>query len=191
MSQQVTFMISCLVALLVIPPHVCARDVGETKASEKKPSSIMDAQDTWKSSKVEAALILDERISGYDFDVDVHKAHATLHGQVKTRQERNAAKRVALSVQGIDSVSNQLSLQTESQSDSTSVEDSMISAQINTRLMLGDSLSAADVDVHTREGIVTLSGVVDSKAEKGRAEAIAREIDHVQSVNNQLEIDER
>lgn len=54
--------------------------------------------------------------------------------------------------------------------------------------LLGADVSAMDVNVDTREGAVTLFGMVSSAAEKERAGAEVEKIDGVRSVRNELEV---
>ena len=49
-----------------------------------------------------------------------------------------------------------------------------------------DSVKASDIDVHTKDGVVTLSGTVSSKAQADRAIAIAKEAEGVKSVTAHL-----
>ncbi len=64
--------------------------------------------------------------------------------------------------------------------------DTSITAAIKAKMAADDTVKATDVDVHTKNGIVTLSGTVSSKAEADRVLAIAKEAEGVKSVTSHL-----
>ncbi|MCI0445494.1 BON domain-containing protein [bacterium] len=63
--------------------------------------------------------------------------------------------------------------------------DVSITAAIKAKMAADDTVKA-DIDVHTKNGIVTLSGTVSSKAEADRAIEIAKEAEGVKSVTSHL-----
>ena len=68
------------------------------------------------------------------------------------------------------------------------VSDASISTAVQTKLT-GDRVSNfARVDVDTERGIVQLSGVVPSSEQKSRAEELAKQVNGVRRVNNNLQI---
>jgi osmotically-inducible protein OsmY len=64
--------------------------------------------------------------------------------------------------------------------------DGAITARIKSKMALDEIVEAADIDVDTNGGTVTLSGRVASTAERERAVQLARETSGVTSVNDQL-----
>jgi osmotically-inducible protein OsmY len=66
--------------------------------------------------------------------------------------------------------------------------DASLTAKIKSKMALDDLVRARDVDVDTRNGVVTLSGVVVSEAERQRAVQLARETSGVTSVNDRLTV---
>ena len=73
---------------------------------------------------------------------------------------------------------------------SESKEDIAITAVIRKGVMADDELSATakNVKIITADGVVTLRGPVKSEAEKTTIEALAKDADGVESVDNQLEV---
>lgn len=68
------------------------------------------------------------------------------------------------------------------------VSDASISTAVQTKLT-GDRVSNfTRVDVDTERGIVQLSGVVPSWEHKSRAEELAKQVNGVRQVNNNLQI---
>jgi hyperosmotically inducible periplasmic protein len=63
------------------------------------------------------------------------------------------------------------------------VSDTWITSKVKSSFLADDSLNGMDIKVETNRGVVSLSGVVDSSAERDRAIAKAREIDGVKDVS--------
>ena len=73
-----------------------------------------------------------------------------------------------------------------SRSTGTYIDDKTISTKVKTQLA-GDSLTQAlQVEVETYDGVVQLSGFVDSQEHKDRAEEIAKGVTNVKKVENNL-----
>jgi osmotically-inducible protein OsmY len=66
--------------------------------------------------------------------------------------------------------------------------DGSITAKIKAKMALDDSVKALDIDVDTRGGTVTVSGIVASTAQRDRALQLARETDGVTQVVDKLQI---
>ena len=67
-------------------------------------------------------------------------------------------------------------------------DDARITSEVQAGLMADKDLSAGNIDVATREGVVTLKGSAPSAAAKARAGEIARNVKDVKSVDNQLSL---
>jgi hypothetical protein len=66
--------------------------------------------------------------------------------------------------------------------------DGSLTAKIKSKMALDDTIRAADINVDTVGGAVTLSGHVRSEAERARAVQLARETAGVTSVSDRLAI---
>jgi osmotically-inducible protein OsmY len=66
--------------------------------------------------------------------------------------------------------------------------DAAITARIKSKMALDEIVEAADLDVDTDNGIVTVSGTVASAAERDRALQLARETQGVSSVVDRLSV---
>ncbi|SFH64547.1 hyperosmotically inducible protein [Collimonas sp. OK307] len=69
---------------------------------------------------------------------------------------------------------------------SATVTDTAITATIKAKLMTTDGMNKSDVSVVTTNGVVTLNGEVSSASAKSTAEAVAKRVDGVKSVDNNL-----
>jgi osmotically-inducible protein OsmY len=68
--------------------------------------------------------------------------------------------------------------------------DAGITTNVKTKLAADDTVKAYQVDVDTRNGVVTLSGAVENTAAKDQAIRIARETDGVRDVIDQIRVGE-
>ncbi|MFL5771133.1 MAG: BON domain-containing protein [Chloroflexota bacterium] len=66
--------------------------------------------------------------------------------------------------------------------------DERIEEEINDRLMADDGIDASEIEVRVRGGEVTLSGTVDDRDAKRRAEDVAESVMGVREVMNQLRL---
>jgi osmotically-inducible protein OsmY len=71
---------------------------------------------------------------------------------------------------------------------SATVDDAAITASVAAGLAKDPDLSAIKIDVDTKAGAVSLKGPAPTAAAKARAEEIAKGVQGVTSVNNQLEV---
>lgn len=67
-------------------------------------------------------------------------------------------------------------------------DDALIAAKVTTGLAADKNLSALRIKVDVRGGVVTLRGPAPTVAARARAEEIARNVQGVTSVNNQLSV---
>ncbi len=68
------------------------------------------------------------------------------------------------------------------------VDDATITTQIKGRFIENKEVDASSIRVETLNGTVMLSGFAKSGTEKGTAEAIARQVNGVKSVKNEIAI---
>lgn len=64
--------------------------------------------------------------------------------------------------------------------------DATITAKVKSKFVADDHLKAHEINVDTKNGVVTLSGSVQDPAAKDRATQVAREVEGVASVDNRL-----
>ena len=68
------------------------------------------------------------------------------------------------------------------------VEDAAITAKVKSALLAEPGLGALRIDVDTKDGVVTLSGAVDSSTLKERATQAAQQVSGVRSVVDKLAV---
>jgi len=70
----------------------------------------------------------------------------------------------------------------------TALEDGGLTAKIKSKMALDDTVKAYDIDVDTKNRVVTLTGTVNTEAQRERALLLARETEGVRNVVDRLKI---
>jgi osmotically-inducible protein OsmY len=71
---------------------------------------------------------------------------------------------------------------------STARSDSWIALKTKLALIANSPTSGYETDVDAKDGVVTLTGKVDTNEVKSEAEQVARKVEGVRNVNNQLQV---
>ena len=154
-------------------------------SSMNKVGNFMD--DSAITAKVKAAMVDHESIKSTDISVKTDQKVVTLSGFVESQAQAEEAVNVAKGVEGVTSVSDKLHVR-DSKSDSVKgyAGDTSTTSEIKAKLLADDIVPSRKVKVETTDGVVQLSGTVDSQAQIERAESIAKAVDGVKSVKNDL-----
>ncbi|MBD9483416.1 BON domain-containing protein [Pseudomonas sp. PDM14] len=142
------------------------------------------------------AMALNRHLNPFDIGVDVENGTARLTGKVETQVEKDLAEQVALSIEGVDEVDNQLQLDAALKPRESGkkldfaqrFDDASLTATVKSKLLWNSSTEALDIAVKTEHGVVTLSGQAGSAAAKELAGQLAQNTNGVQRVNNLLSI---
>ena len=68
------------------------------------------------------------------------------------------------------------------------IDDTAITASVKTRMLDDSRVAGTSITVETLNGTVMLSGFAKSQAEKAAAESIARKVDGVKAVKNEISV---
>ena len=68
------------------------------------------------------------------------------------------------------------------------IDDATVTASVQGKLTANKLSNFSRINVDTDRGVVTLNGVVRSAEEQSRAEELARQVDGVTKVNNNLQL---
>jgi len=167
---------------------------GMHSASAAAPTQdIIDAR---QESQIWTTFALSPNLRATELKVAVHSGKATLSGSVGDDISKELAKQIALGVDGIKEVDNQIAVQADyvpiRQSPQRSygelIDDATIAASIKGKLMWSTYTNGLTTSVVSVSGKVTLRGSADSAAAKELAERLATNTRGVTSVDNQLVI---
>ncbi|MCP1205702.1 molecular chaperone OsmY [Pantoea sp. B550] len=156
-------------------------------SSMKKVDGYMD--DSGITAKAKAALVDDDAIKSTDISVKTHSGVVTLSGFVTSQDQAEKAVAVVQKIEGVKSVSDKLHVR---DSKTSSVKgyagDAATTSEIKAKLLADDIVPSRNVKVETTDGVVQLSGHVANQAQSDRAESIAKAIEGVKSVKNDLTV---
>lgn len=140
-----TTIISVATAALFIAGPVFSEDQHHEKKIEAMSEGAQRYfRNGWQEGKIETAILFNESLNSFKIDVEVNDGVAVLVGDVSSGIEKDLAEEIALSVDGVESLDNQLVVKsdaerikptTEEDSFLGSVEDASISAQAKMKLL--------------------------------------------------------
>ncbi|KAB8306100.1 molecular chaperone OsmY [Erwinia endophytica] len=143
--------------------------------------------DSAVTAKVKAALINNSAIKSADISVNTQEGVVTLSGFIPSQDQAERVVAEVRKVEGVQSVSDKLQVKDSTKASiSGYAGDAAITSEIKAKLLADDIVPSRNVKVETSDGVVQLSGTVKSQAQAERAESIAKAIDGVKSVKNDL-----
>lgn len=160
----------------------------------KKPESFRalfsSSGDADTSRKVKTALGLSKRLAGFVINVDTSDAIVTLTGPVPSEDVKSLAGEIARDTAGVKEVKNEITVDPAAQpsSESVHVEDLEIRVAILEALAHSRELGGENIEVKVENRSVTLSGSVETPTQRNGVEQIARAVDGVAGVTNNLAV---
>lgn len=118
---------------------------------------------------------------GNDVKIKADDGVVTLSGKVATDEQRRIAEDTVADLPGVTRVDNNLKIEGAKEG-----SDEWIALKIRSRLLVKANVSLKDTKVDVHNGIVTLNGRAATAAQKELTEAYVKDIDGVQSVQNNL-----
>jgi hyperosmotically inducible periplasmic protein len=190
-SQALTGL--ALAVLLVSGPRVSAAAAGGDQPQAHSDSMSAAVSDTATTAKVKARLAGDKRLENSSISVHTTNGVVTLSGTAADKDASSAAEDAAKAVTGVKSVDNEISVPSSgagaelgqaAHETGHAASDAWITTKIKTQLKTNHSVErGSDISVSTSNGVVKLSGTASSKDAKDQAEAIARNVKGVKSVD--------
>ncbi|MGZ5855655.1 MAG: BON domain-containing protein [Burkholderiaceae bacterium] len=178
-----------LVSVLLVVFSGCNKQTGDANVSTAKAPTVgMQVDDTIVTSKVKSALLTDPDIKSSDIKVETNKGEVMLSGFVDNQDQINRSIEAARKVDGVKSVNNKLALKNGPSTVGNKIDDGVITAKVKSALLSAKDLKSMDISVATNKGNVQLSGFVDSDNQIARAEDVAKSVEGVTSVTNQLSV---
>jgi hyperosmotically inducible periplasmic protein len=110
----------------------------------------------------------------------------TLTGTVQDKEDRALAEDTVENLPGVVSVDNQIAVK----SDYPEHSDEWIAMKVRGELLVKANVSATSTTVAVKDGVVTLTGTVQNRAQKDLTEAYANDISNIKAVKNDLVIKE-
>lgn len=170
---------------------IIALALGACSATRTQESAGEVIDDSVLTAKVKAALIDDPVAKARDVNVETYRGVVQLGGFVDTAEQKSRAGEVAKGITGVKEVRNDLRVSHSQETVGQVVDDSALTAAVKGKLIVDQTMQSYKVNVETQNGVVQLTGFVDSNDAKSRAAELARSVDGVKEVRNDLEIRQR
>ena len=111
-----------------------------------------------------------------------------LSGFVDNANDKARAAEVARGVDGVKSVQNDIAVHGESSTVGEVIDDSVLTAKVKAALIESPDTKAHQINVETKDGVVQLSGFVDTSSAKSAATTVAKSVTGVKDVKNELSV---
>ncbi len=188
-GKQQTLMMALVAGLVAVAPLTAGAQDKMDKAVDKTKSVAQDAKvvavtDSWVTSKTKIALFSDDRVKGSQVKVETIDGVVHLRGKVDSAEAKAAATSVAQGIEGVKSVKNDLQVVSPGARKAVDAKDADIAKAVESRM--GRESGLKKVDVRADAGVVTLTGEVPTISASAKASEVARGVNGVRSVKNQL-----
>ena len=205
-----------LVAAMLVPATFAqeAREAAQDTRQAARTSGNA-VKDSWITMKVHAQFVPEDVLEDSDIDVETRNGIVTLMGTVPTTAGKSRAVAIAKATDGVKNVADRLRVVPGSDDDDgeraaaatgaaarkgardtgdaarragRGISDGWVTSKIYADFIDEDALEGSDIDVDVKRGVVTLTGTVPTQAGSDRAAAVAKAIDGVTSVRNDLKV---
>ena len=156
-------------------------------------SSYPEYSDSWMAVKIRSRLLVKANVSAATTKVEVKDGVVTLSGTADNVAQKDLTAIYAKDIDHVKSVTNNIVVKdakapaaTETMSDK--IDDASITSQVKYALLSHKATSALKTKVTTNDGIVTVSGVAASDAEKSLVSKLARDVRGTRSVTNNMTV---
>jgi len=187
-SKQQTLMMALVAGLVAVAPLTAGAQDKMDKAVDKTKEVAKDTKvavtDSWLTSKTKIALFADDRVKGSEVKVETKDGVVYLRGKVDSAEAKAAADSVAKGIDGVKSVKNDLQVVSPGARKAVDAKDADIAKAVETRVKRESDLKK--VDVRADSGVVTLTGEVPTISASAKASEVARGVNGVRSVKNEL-----
>lgn len=163
------------------------------KSANRSFGEVVD--DATITATVKSKLLWGKSTEGLQMNVDTERGKVTLNGSADSVAAKELAGRIALNTDGVKSVDNRLMVDASStkptsehvantaRDTSEAISDTWITTKVKSTFMYSSNVESNDISASTDRGVVTLSGTVDSGADKELAIELAQNVRGVKSVD--------
>lgn len=166
-------------------------------ATASAASTEADIIEARQEAQIWTTFALSPYLRANDLEVSVEDGKATLTGVVEEDVNKDFARQIALGVNGINNVDNQIIVSADYEptvraSDERNygeiIDDVSVATAVKSKLLWSRYTDGMDIEVESRAGLVTLKGSTDSDASKELAARLASNTHGVHAVDNQLRV---
>jgi hyperosmotically inducible periplasmic protein len=174
------------------PPETGTKPVPEEKAQKpEEPPAAAPKPDENGGKKpvtslnltIKLALMADPSLFPFELDVEMNGQKAVLTGTVWSEDEKAKAADIAHTVEGVESVINNLSVSPALRTAWTKKQDDALAHLVRERLNKSETLKAVGFDVKSDNGVIVLSGKTRFQVIALEAAEAAQHVPGVRAVN--------
>jgi hyperosmotically inducible periplasmic protein len=166
----------------------CENRQEEARAPAAGTTVGTEIDDSVVTARVRSALLADPGVKSFEIKVETRKGKVQLSGFVDTLARIDYAIALTRKVEGVKDVENGMTLKDGKATVGNTIDDGVVTAKVKSALLADPGVKSFDIAVVTRKGEVQLSGYVDSQAQINRAIDVARAVEGVQRVGNEMSI---
>ncbi len=141
------------------------------------------------TTAIKMKYVGDERVPALAVNVDTRQGVVTLFGSVPSEEAKRGAEELAKEVDGVTQVVNALHVVPENDQKVVAARDEEIEGQVKQRIEGDPRLKEQEIAVEVENGLVRLSGTVATQSDRITAVFLARAVDGVHSVKNDLKVE--
>ena len=165
--------------------------VTHVKNEIKVESSHPEKSDGWIAWKIRSRLLVKGNVSATATKVSVVNGVVTLTGTADNEAQKTLTEVYAKEIDGVKSVRNELVVTGNPSSRETmaeKVDDASITTQVKYALLSHKGTSALKTKLETNDGVIVVTGVARSDAEKALVTKLAQDVRGVRSVKNEMTV---
>jgi hyperosmotically inducible protein len=140
------------------------------------------------TASIKTQLTVEKDTKARQVNVETQKGIVQLNGFVDSTEARSEAEKIAAGTDGVKQVRNNLEVRSADRASGVVVDDAMITGKVEAALVADKRTSAMRVDIETHDGEVQLSGFAKTQAEKTAAVDVAKGVDGVRIVKNDIDV---
>ena len=156
----------------------CATSGAHAKAASAKPPVLSDADIT---NAIESEILADRAVPLNEIGVETADGIVTLTGTVTNIMAKERAEKIAQTIKGVRSLINRIKVEP-----TIELSDRALEQRIGDALFYDRATDSYEIIVTADQGVATLNGTVDSYAERDLVGQVAKGVNGVRAVKNNV-----
>ncbi|MBI4518776.1 MAG: BON domain-containing protein [Deltaproteobacteria bacterium] len=150
--------------------------------------ALASPSDAWITTKIKLALLTTEGVSGTAVRVDTINHRVTLHGKVRSGEEREKAESVAKTIDGVQGMVNLLEVVARRNEKAVQRSDDRINKGVTQALKANASLNGSSISLKSvNNGVVLLVGTAKTLADHLSAVEVAAGVPGVRRITSEIQ----
>ena len=165
--------------------------VTSVKNEIKVESKYPEHSDSWMALKIRSRLLVKANVSATSTKVAVLDGVVTLTGTADNAAQKELSEVYAKDIDGVKFVKNDIVVKDAppaAQTVGDKIDDASITSQVKFALLSHKATSALKTKVTTNDGVVMITGVAASDAEKSLVSKLAQDVRGTKSVTNNMTV---